>query len=280
MSNLPAGVRFSLNYISHPELLPDSQRMRRRFGALFVKHCRGGTLRKLLNSELGTDLKINGCETESYWPRAMLAVELRDVLDTVTLVYKVVLGDDHYHKDQGAKYLSEVSRVFEEERVRYNVDKKGGVHLTVDSAFEQTRISSVQALAHQRYEGVRQALEAAHSALDQVPPDGKAALRNTFFANENLFRLAFPTAHQLGKGELNKHLKPAVDKKYSGANPDIHAAQKQFSQYVNWVEGAHFYRHESGTEEPTQPPLEVAIHYFSTGTAWLRWLQSFDTPKQ
>ncbi len=117
----------------------------------------------------------------------------------------------------------------------------------------------------------------AYTMLDQVPPDGKMALRQIFSANEGLFRLIFPNAHQLGKRELEKHLKPAIDQRYKGQVPAIHVAQKQLSQYIEWATGAHFYRHEPGSEEPVPPPLEVAIHYITAGTSWLRWLQTFDS---
>lgn len=279
MPEMPAGVRFSLNYISHPELLPDSARMRRRLGLLFFNTCDGSKLRQKMNSELGTDLKSNACATEPYWRQAMIAVELRDVLDTVTIVYGTLCDGGIVIKEQVDHYVSEVRRIFYEERVRYKLDDKGGVHLAVDAAFEQTRISSVQALSAPRYAGVRKALEEAYNALDGIPPDGKAAMRHAFFANESLFRLIFPNAHQLGKGELDKYLKPAVDAKYQGLLPAVYAAQKQFTQYTNWVAGAHFYRHEPGAEEPIQPPLEMAIHYVTAGTAWLRWLQGFDAAK-
>lgn len=276
MTQHQTGQRFSLNYISHPELLPDSTRMRRRLGLLFFSQCKGSDLRDSLNKELGVGLSATGCASEYYWPKAMVAVELRDVLDTVTIVHNYLNEGFYFNPDDTAKFLREVQRIFQEERVRYYVDEKGGVHLAVDSAFEQTRISSVQALSSNRYEGVRTSLDEAYAALDQLPPDGKTALRQVFFSNESLFRLIFPKAHQLGKGEMQKHLKPAVDQKYSGQSPALHAAQKQLSQYIEWVSGAHFYRHEPGSEEPSQPPLEMAIHYVTSGTAWLRWLHNFD----
>lgn len=276
MTQPQSGLRFSLNYISHPELLPDSQRMRRRLGLLFFSQCEGDRLRDRLIKELGVDLSNMGCRYEHYWPNAMIALELRDVLDTVTIVHDYLRNDIYSGPEEPTDFLRDVRRIFQEERVRYTVDEQGGVHLAVDAAFEQVRISSVQALNSSRYEAVRASLEGAYSALDQLPPDGKTALRQVFFANESLFRLIFPKAHQLGKGEMQKHLKPAVDRKYSELTPAIHAAQKQLSQYTEWVSGAHFYRHEPGSEEPSQPPIEMAIHYVTSGTAWLRWLQKFD----
>lgn len=276
MTSPEPGRRFSLNYISHPELLPDSMRMRRRLGHLYFKHCDGAKLKSRLNRELGTTLGNAGSGTESYWPRAMGSVELRDVLDAVTITNDYIIDTFYDNSERSASFLGDVQKIFQEERVRYFVDDQGGVHLAVDAAFEQTRISTVQALTSSRYTAVRKSLEDAYTALDQIPPDGKTALRQVFFANESLFRLIFPKAHQLGKSELQKNLKPAVDQKYSGQTPAVYAAQKQLAQYTEWVAGAHFYRHEPGSEEPSQPPLEMAIHFVTSGTAWLRWLQSFD----
>lgn len=268
MTKAKEGERFSLNYLRHPELLPDSLRMRRRIGSLVFQHG-GSELYALLNRRLGTDVAAYHANYESKWTKDFSAMDLRDVLDSITVV-STRTGRI------SSVFLSEVRTVFQEEQVRYAVDDKGGVHFAVDQAFEQTRIATVITLGAARYTGVREALDRAYAALDQVPPDGKGAIRATFFACESLFRLAYPSAHQLGISEMAKHLKVAVDQRYDGQKPALYAAQKQFKQFQDWVEGAHFYRHEPGTEEPSQPPLEVAIHYVTSGTAWLRWLQGFD----
>ena len=268
MAQPPQGQRFSHLYIAHPELLPDSIRARRRLGSLFFQY-RTPDLLKIISRELGISTGNVNSINESSWSFYFEKAQLRDVLDTITIVFR-------NSGSRRSQFLEEVRRILREERVRYLLDDLGGVHFTVDTAFEQARVSTVSALGADRYLAVRQSLADAYAALDELPPNGKAAVRNVFFANESLFRLIFPDAHQLGIGELKKHLKPTLDRKYDQKIPAIYAAQKQFVQFASWVEGAHFYRHEPGSEEPTQPPLEMAIHYVTAGTTWLRWLQGFD----
>lgn len=269
MAKAKEGERFSLNYLLEPELLPDSVRMRRRIGSLIFRYG-GDELVTLLNRRLGTSISYINCKYEFSWTAHFEKLELRDVLDAITPVA-------WRSGDLVPAYINEARQIFTEEQVRYSIDDKGGVHFTVDQAFEKTRIAAVAALGLARYAGVREALDKAYAALDQTPPDGKAAIRSTFFACESLFRLAYPSAHQLGVVEMTNYLKVDVDQRYDAQKPALYAAQKQLKQFQGWVEGAHFYRHEPGTEEPSQPPIEMAIHYVTSGTAWLRWLQMFDT---
>lgn len=268
-SNPPQGQRFSHVYISHPELLADSTRMRRRLGLLF--HRFGPrSLYSIFNQELGTALSSAGSANDYYWAPVMERMELRDVLDGVTIVVR--------RAEKKSEFLNEVRRVFSEEKVRYSVDAQGGVHFAVDVEFEQVRVAALSRLSSSRYQSVRQHFEAAYQALDGVPPDPKAALRSMFFAVEGLFRLMFGSAHQLSSGEISKHLKPRLEVEYGGQKPAIYVAHKQLAQLSDWVDGAHFYRHEPGTEEPAQPPIDMAVHYVSTGASWLRWLAQLDKP--
>ncbi|MCE1236836.1 MAG: hypothetical protein LWW93_10815 [Hyphomicrobiales bacterium] len=227
----------------------------------------------LLNREIGTNLDRRGSALESYWPPAMEKAELRDLLDGITVVARNV----GYNLDN---FITEVRRIFSEEKVRYSIDKLGGVHLSVDSEFEQAKISAIRNLNSSRYQNVKFHFEAAYTYLDGIPPDLKAAIRNIFFANEGLFRIIFPESQQLSGAELKKHLKPRLDQFYNGQDPAIHVAQKQLAQFSAWIDGAHFYRHEPGTEKLAQPPFEMTIHFVAAGAAWLRWLSTFDNASQ
>ena len=274
------GVRFSLNYISHAELLPDSKRMRRRLAVVFCNHVDGSELLELIHSELGIELPVYSPSRPSSWTEAIEKADLRDVLDTITLVAQMVRGDDEYpacmRYEEYRDLIAVFGRILKEEHVQYRIDDLGGIHFSIDLAYEQNRISVIQGLSDQRYGSVRQSIDDASTSLDDIPPDGKGAIRHIFSANECLFRLIFPNAKRLGTKELQAHLKPLIDSRYSGQSPTLAVAHKQLAQYVEWVAGAHFYRHEQGAEEPTQPPLEMAVHFVSTGTSWLRWLRTFD----
>ena len=262
----PVGQRFSSTYLLQPDLLSDSVRMRRRMGALIYKEY--GSVVQHMNDELGTSLPMRASATSEYWPPAMSQIELRDVLDAVTLLYK---------KNPRQGFLAEVRRIFSEEQVSYSVDPHGGVHFAVDAEFANSRAAGIHALSRDRYSGVRQQFKAAYGALDKIPADGKLAIRSIFHANEGLFRLMFPDAHQLNSTEVNKYLKPVLDRKYATeAQPAGRVAHKQVAQYQNWIDAAHFYRHEPGTEDAAQPPQEIAIQTVSSGASWIRWLITFD----
>lgn len=265
-SDRPTGQRFSQIYLVPVELLSDSQRMRRRLATLIFRHA--GNVRDTLNEELGTALISYRSASADYWPETYSKMALCDVLDSITVV-----ANEAYDKGE---FLKSVNKIFNEQHMCYEVDDNGGVHFRVDLEFERARTSAIGALSGARYEGVRDQFEKAHRALDGIPPDGKQALRSAFFALEGLFRLIFPNAHQLSGGEVNKYLKPAIDQTVI-EKPALHVAQKQVEALKDWIDGAHFYRHEPGTEEPAQPPLDIAVLMVSQAAGYLRWLRRFDS---
>ena len=48
---------------------------------------------------------------------------------------------------------------------------------------------------------------------------------------------------------------------------------------ADWINAAHFYRHGQGSEEPVQPPLELAIAMVSSGGSFLRWIADLDAKR-
>ena len=269
-SSADLGRRFSQVYLIPVELLQDSKRMRRRIGIAVFSHARN--VRDILNREIGTALEGPGSAREDYWPAAFAKLELRDVLDAITVVARRL---NDFGNNRG-DFLEEIQRIFNEEHVSYTLDKLGGVHFRVDAEFERSRISTIGTLSASRYDGARDQVERAYRALDGIPPDGKLAIRCAFFATEGLFRLLFPNAHQLSSGEVIKYLKPLVDQSMSDKRPALQVTLKQLEAFKDWIDAAHFYRHEPGTEEPAQPPLELAILMVSQAASYLRWLQQFD----
>jgi hypothetical protein len=275
----PVGVRFSHNYLPNAALLPDSKRMRRRIG-----HLIGDTPVKSFGDTVAKELGIAVSDTSrygSFWPSFVEAMQLRDALDVITIRYKTLKPD--FYDDDGsatvklkAQFLTDVRRVFVEEQVRYRVDPKGGVHFTVDTEFERSRVAAIVELGRPRYKAVLELFDGSFIALDSSPPDAKSAIRSIFFSTECLFRLMFPNCAQLNAGEMQKHLKPKIDEIYDGKRPAIYVAHKQVSGFREWIDAAHFYRHEAGKEEPEQPPLEIAIEMISQGAAFIRWLARID----
>ena len=276
VSKEPVGERFSLVYLRNPELMADSKRMRRRLAALFCQFPGLARTGAAIEQELGISAGYEARESY-FWPKFLDRIDLRDVMDAITIRFSTINDyRDAPDAEKRAAFLKEVSRIFAEEDVRYRVDKAGGVHFSVDAEFERVRTSTIAALGPARYDGVRTLFDQAFGALDKSPPDGKAAIRSAFFATESLFRLIYPSAHQLSGSEVQKHLKPTLDVRFDGQKPAIYLAQKQLAAFIDWIDGAHFYRHEPGTEEPAQPPLELAIYTVSQAGAHLRWLAAFD----
>jgi hypothetical protein len=67
----------------------------------------------------------------------------------------------------------------------------------------------------------------------------------------------FPSATQLNAGLVETNLAPLVQKLYSSDPTALRAANKQLASFKDWVDASHNYRHEPGSEEPVQPPIDL-----------------------
>ena len=112
------------------------------------------------------------------------------------------------------------------------------------------------------------------------PLDGKAAIRNTFDAIENLYKQMFPKVPQMNKINLQKHLKPVMERLFPGEkNKNARRSSlKLLEALTDWVDGVHEYRHAPGAPEPLQPPEALTILVVSQGLAYLRWLAELRQP--
>jgi hypothetical protein len=48
------------------------------------------------------------------------------------------------------------------------------------------------------------------------------------------------------------------------------AAAKLLSGLEDWINAAHFYRHERGASEVVEPPFALAVNLVSLGSSYLR----------
>jgi hypothetical protein len=249
--------------------------MRNRLATLYAKYDLP-SLGADMQGELG--VRLGQHQYAHQWPDIMRKLELRDVLDSVTCRFRTIayIGDAKRLATLRADFVEKARQIFADEQVRYRIDDQGGVHFALDTEFERMRVSTIGALSASRYQAVRHAFDEAFAALDRSPPDGKAGIRSAFFALEGLYRLIFPSAHQLSSSEVQKHLRPFVERRYQNQVPAIYLAQKQVASLMDWIDGVHFYRHEPGTEEPSQPPLELAIYGISQAGGHIRWLAQLD----
>ena len=171
-----------------------------------------------------------------------------------------------------------VKRIFEEENVHYTVDDRGGVHFAFDVEFETNRAATVASLNGGRYVAALSAFEGGMAALSQAPPDGKSAIRQVFGAAEILFRLIFASAPRLTAQEAQR-LEPVLQQIYASDKTALGASVKLLNSFKDWINAAHFYRHEAGHEEPVQPPLSVTVQMVSLGASFTRWLAELDAPR-
>lgn len=264
--------RYSQLYIDQSAPLPDSDRARHRLGALMeslVPQDNTYRLSRSLEQELGVEVGV----FRSYdWPKFTKTCATRDLLDTVTVTFT-------YLKRLGGiatRWLNETRRIFSEEGLAYEVDDEGIVHPAVDKEFQRNRQATVAGLHKSRYANSLAAFTRISDDLAEVPPDGKAAWRATFSAVEGLFRLMFPRVTQLNSGAVETNLSPMLQRIYGSDPVALRAAQKQLASFKDWVDASHNYRHEPGSEEPVQPPIDLAVLAVSNGTSFLRWLIVLD----
>lgn len=261
--------RFSQLYVPRVAPLRDDKRMRERLYAILP-----GNVCQILGEQLQSELGVAPPWGTSgvNWQAFYRAGELRDVLDSITLASEIMRRRYSFLRDD---YHRSVARIFLEQNVGYRIDEQGVVHFAVDEQFDHERRSTIAALDAPRYSAAVHSLRQTFEALDSTPPDGKSAVRTTFSAIEGLFRLMFPKAPKLAGAEIEQYLRPTITRVYGSSN-DGRAAGKFLGSLKEWVEAAHFYRHEEGREEPAQPPLDLAIALISTGTGLLRWLAELD----
>jgi hypothetical protein len=119
-------------------------------------------------------------------------------------------------------------------------------------------------------------LKAVKRPCVKCRPDGKSAVRGTFNALEAVFRLKCPRAPKLTRQDAQERLTPLLRKAHAEDRAASSASGKLPTTFKEWIDAAHFYRHEQGMPDKiAQPPLQLAI-LLSTGPAHLRWSAELD----
>jgi hypothetical protein len=266
--------RFSQLYIDTPAPLSDDPRARRRLAKLvatvFSSDHETHQLTEHLEQELGVEVSVI---RSPHWTRFFSSCNLRDFLDAITLVYDF---DRKNNLGQATRWREQARRIFSEERLAYAIDDKCVVHPAVDQEFQRNRHATVVALQLPRYANSLAAFERVSDELSAQPPNGKDAWRAVFSALEGLFKLMFPSVPRLTATTANAQLAPMLQRLYVADPIAMRAAAGQLAAFRDWVDASHNYRHEQGSEEPIQPPIDLAILSISTGAAYLRWLITID----
>jgi hypothetical protein len=276
-SERPTGQRFSHVYLQSDKLLQDSERARKRIAALIRTFKDTDDLSSYLVTELGVYLVITVYGID--WSSTVLRFAQRDVLDLVTVLFRFLTSKkrgEMREPDANVRWLNECSRIFREESLSYEVDESGGVHFKVDAEFAASNRASIVALGLPRYANARAEFEKAQNALSGTTVDGKEGIRGVFNALECVYRLINPKAPKLTSSDAIKTLQVHAQKIYGGDPTALRAAAKTINAFGDWVDACHNYRHEEGVEEPSQPPIDLAVGLISMGSSQLRWLISLD----
>jgi hypothetical protein len=199
--------------------------------------------------------------------------EEADILSSITAIWRFL--EEHY-SSLAPGWFAHVQSVLAEEHASYTVGDKGAVRYLHDEEFARSAGATISLLDKPRYANARDLFGQGHASFHETPPDGKGAIRSSFFAAENIFRIMFPDEPRLTASPFEKRVRPLIENRYAGNKAALGAASKQISSFMDWIDAAHFYRHEPGTEEPAQPPLELAIELVSVGASLIRWLVALD----
>lgn len=256
--------RFSQLYLERGVPTRDSARFRNRLAAFFSENLSqryNFPAKQLYERETGSVVRFRG----QAWIFADVFrdAELRDVLDAVTVFYRVVLSA--HDRGAAAAWLAFTTRAMREENVGYTVDQYCVAHFHVDQEFERNRAATVAVLQLPQFLAVRAAFEDAYRHLDSMPCDTKAAVRSIFEALEILARSIVPEAKNLNRWLAENTLKHKCLIAAGGDAVEQKVLAGIFDGLADWVDALHNYRHGQAAEEPVAPSEELAIHVLASG---------------
>src|SRR5262249_60788241 len=100
---------------------------------------------------------------------------------------------------------------------------------------------AVAGLQSERYQNVREPVESASKYLSIDPPNYRQAWRATLTAAGALFGVMFPYV-QLTAQEIERRLRPGVERAYEGDATARRGVPKQLSGVQEWGQAARTYR--------------------------------------
>jgi hypothetical protein len=268
--NIQQGMPFNLVYVQRPGPSQESEKARKRI-AFYVKeffYDRRERIAQTLRQELGADIRPESIH------EYLLNCSLTDFLSSMTHIFRDLPQREQYaSKSPRLDWWNFVHRVFREESVTFDLDPKGGVHPAPDLEFLTVKASTITAMAAPRYDAARILFERSLAEL-KSPDTTSIAIRHTFDACENIFKLMFKGSARLGDTEIEKLLRPQI-KRLLDAH-DFDASSAMASAFKSWTNAAHQYRHAAGVEAPLPAGYDLAVLMISIGASYIRWLISID----
>lgn len=282
MANKPIGQRYSLTYMSRGELKSDSTEFRFRLAKLMSKERFHPKKKKRYSQDWMTDRSLMEEALEDDlgfvfatigrrdWVTFFEKISLMKALDAITIAHKQM------KETVGPQdFISQVNRIFSEENLAFTVDDEGGVHPVIDTVFSKSNTEVILGLSQERYDLSRSRIEQIDPLIMGVNPDFIGAIRAAFGAAENLFKLMYSSA-RLDEGSAKNKMEPQLQRLYAEDAVMLRSNAQILGSFLSWIDAAHHYRHEPGSEQPTQPSSELAIALISQGLTFTRWLVAID----
>lgn len=161
---IPDGALFSQAYLRAASTQRDSPRFRMRVHSWWMEHANDqdhAALFQLIGREQG--VRPPGASWGLLWEKYFATAELRDLLDTLTLINRTVAGKSNFLAQAFGRF---VTGAFYDESLGYAINEQGGVRFAVDAEYERNRFSVIDGLGDNRYAAVRDAVENAFRHLD------------------------------------------------------------------------------------------------------------------
>jgi hypothetical protein len=294
MSEAEQGKRFSHVYMVVEGFLKDSEKARFRLSRAAEKYFPAATTMhttytrsrsfdyqkaaiSAIESEIGVQFRTRASTGHliANWEWFFKKISVTEMLDSITILSQCLRSNESKNE---VRFIEQVKKIFREERLAFSIDSLGGVHPHIDSAFSASHASAIFALSGERYVATSASVDGIDKCLLQDPPDYIGAIRGIFSANENLFKLMYNVPRLDARSAGDKLLKD-VQSIYSGHPTMQSVSTKSIDGFKQWIDAAHFYRHEQGVSEPNQPAEEVAILMVSQGLSYVRWLANIDQKK-
>lgn len=289
MSDKKIRKRFSHVYLVRGEPEKDSKKARFRLAKLAerscppAKHDRYGSsfdydknAQKQIENDLGVQFATRSTTGHlvKSWEWYFKKVSVTEMLDTITVV-AASLHNEYMNDDRRGRFLAEARRILKEENLAYEIDEIGGIHPLVDATFSAAMESAISGMDNPRYAASAECVNRIDGYLLQNPQEFIGAIRSVFGACENTFKLIYGVP-RLDAKTAGERIGGDQQRLYT-EHPTLQAASaKTLEAFKQWVNAAHFYRHEQGVEEPNQPAPEVAILLVSQGLSFVRWLTALD----
>lgn len=259
--------RFSQIYLHGGAPLQDSNRFRVRVAAFFDECAPyNSSQRTRMNDEFEREcgVKLSSFGMYSSLKSVFEKGQIRDVLDAISIVYRLSPYRPHVWKTQ-------VSRCFLEENLAYRLDEKCVVQRFVDEEFFRSTTSAIQSLDSPQLAGAAAALKQALNHLTGLTQNTKAAVTSTFESCEIIAKHLVPEAQNLHANLCKtKLLKLCMSPTAGAAEEKVETGT--FTAMAEWVNAVHNYRHGQAEQEPVAPHLELAIQLVSMGCSFIRRL--------